>query len=80
MEKNLWNLTIIMVLIIPALFFDKTVTHVIIPDGEKSIAKYAFTGYDNLKSVVILDSVIYIESAAFATCKNLEEVILPTTS
>ena len=57
-------------------FFDKTVTHVTIPDGEDEIAKFAFAGYKNLKSVIIPDSVTWIGSAAFACCKNLMDITI----
>ena len=48
--------------------------HVVIPDGVKTIGKYAFSNC-HLKSVVIPDSVTEIKESAFACCSNLESVI-----
>lgn len=48
--------------------------HVVIPDGVKTIGKYAFSDC-HLKSVVIPDSVTEIRESAFACCSNLETVI-----
>lgn len=48
--------------------------HVVIPDGVKTIGKYAFSSC-HLKSVVIPDSVTEIRESAFACCSNLETVI-----
>ena len=48
--------------------------HVVIPDGVKTIGKYAFSNC-HLKSVVIPDSVTEIKESAFACCSNLESVV-----
>lgn len=48
--------------------------YVVIPDGVKTIGKYAFSNC-HLKSVVIPDSVTEIKESAFACCSNLESVI-----
>ena len=48
--------------------------HVVIPDGVKTIGKYAFANC-RLKSVVIPDSVTAIKTSAFSECKNLESVV-----
>lgn len=49
--------------------------HVIIPDGVKTIGKYAFANC-HVKSVIIPDSVTEISESAFSSCSNLETVIL----
>lgn len=48
--------------------------HVVIPDGVKTIGKYAFANC-RLKSVVIPDSVTEIRTSAFSGCKNLGSVV-----
>ena len=48
--------------------------HVVIPDGVKTIGKYAFANC-HLKSVAIPDSVTEIKESAFACCLNLESVV-----
>ena len=48
--------------------------HVIIPDGVKTIGKYAFANC-HVKSVIIPDSVTEISESAFSSCSNLETVI-----
>lgn len=50
-------------------------TNVVIPDGMRCIADYAFFGTD-VKSVVIPDGVYYIGSYAFADCKELKYLSL----
>ena len=47
--------------------------HVVIPDGVKTIGKYAFANC-RLKSVVIPDSVTEIKASAFSWCRRLESV------
>lgn len=48
--------------------------HVVIPDGVKTIGKYAFANC-HVKSVIIPDSVTEINESAFSSCSNLETVI-----
>lgn len=52
----------------------------IIPIGEKSIPKDAFSGAWHLKSVFIPASVTRIGPGAFYDCKNLETVVIPPDS
>ena len=48
---------------------------VIISDGIKYIAKYAFAGLKNLKEVVIPDSVTYISPLAFVGCTQYKSPV-----
>lgn len=48
----------------------------IIPDGVKSIRKYAFSSCRNIKSVTIPDSVTSIGSGAFENCQSLNSVTI----
>ncbi len=54
---------------------DKTVTHLVIPDGVTEIADYAFESC-KFESVVIPDSVVTIGKRAFYSYVNLQEVTL----
>lgn len=53
---------------------NKLVTDVTIPDGVKSIGKYAFYGYSSLKSISFPSSIRSIGEDAFYDCYSLEEV------
>lgn len=53
---------------------NKLVTDVTIPDGVKSIGKYAFYGYSSLKSISFPSSIRSIGKSAFDDCPNLDEV------
>lgn len=53
---------------------NKLVTDVTIPDGVKSIGKYAFCGYSSLKSISFPSSIRSIGEFAFCDCPNLDEV------
>lgn len=53
---------------------NKLVTDVTIPDGVKSIGKYAFYGYSSLKSISFPSSIRSIGEFAFSDCTNLDEV------
>lgn len=53
---------------------NKLVTDVTIPDGVKSIGKYAFYGYSSLKSISFPSSIRNIGESAFYDCCSLEEV------
>lgn len=53
---------------------NKLVTDVTIPDGVKSIGKYAFYGYSSLKSISFPSSIRSIGESAFDDCPNLDEV------
>lgn len=53
---------------------NKLVTDVTIPDGVKSIGKYAFYGYSSLKSISFPSSIRSIGESAFYFCNNLEKV------
>lgn len=53
---------------------NKLVTDVTIPDGVKSIGKYAFCGYSSLKSISFPSSIRSIGESAFYDCPNLDEV------
>ena len=58
-------------------FFDKSVEHVIVPFDVEIIPKFAFIGYENLKSVAICDDVKFIMSSAFFGCENLADIKIP---
>lgn len=49
----------------------------VIPDTITTIAKGAFSGCTNLKSIIIGNSVTSIESVAFAWCLGLESIQIP---
>lgn len=53
---------------------NKLVTDVTIPDGVKSIGKYAFYGYSSLKSISFPSSIRSIGEDAFYDCYSIEEV------
>ena len=53
---------------------NKLVTDVTIPDGVKSIGKYAFCGYSSLKSISFPSSIRSIGEGAFYDCPNLDKV------
>ena len=53
---------------------NKLVTDVTIPDGLKSIKKYAFCGYSSLKSISFPSSIRSIGECAFNDCPNLDKV------
>lgn len=53
---------------------NKLVTDVTIPDGVKSIGKYAFYGYSSLKSISFPSSIRSIGESAFDYCFNLDKV------
>ena len=53
---------------------NKLVTDVTIPDGVKSIGKYAFYEYSSLKSISFPSSIRSIGESAFYFCNNLEKV------
>ena len=43
----------------------------------KSIRNYEFYRFKNLKSIIIPDSVKWIEDGAFAYCENLTSIVIP---
>lgn len=49
----------------------------IIPDGIKTIEKYAFAHIEDIKELVIPESVSQIKASAFSHCTGLEKVVLP---
>ena len=49
--------------------------HVVVPDGVKTIGKYAFANC-HIKSLILPDSVTTIGAYAFEECKDLESVVL----
>lgn len=53
---------------------NKLVTDVTIPDGVKSIGKYAFCGYSSLKSISFPSSIRSIGASAFDDCYSLDKV------
>ena len=46
---------------------------------EQMVLKYVFYNCDNLKEIILPNSLIYIEEFAFAECKNLNKVVIPET-
>lgn len=61
-------------------FYDCGFSSIIIPDGVKKIDEYAFAKNDNLKSVVIPSSVIYIGASAFVFCPNISSFTCLSTN
>jgi len=68
----------------PSEIFDSDFTHlrhlenVVIPDGTKSIAMYAFYVCHNTRTIRIPNSVVYIGKGAFEDCTKLLSVNLPS--
>lgn len=58
---------------------NKLVTDVTIPDGVKSIGKYAFCGYSSLKSISFPSSIRSIGESAFSGCSNLKNISIPNS-
>lgn len=52
-------------------------TKITIPDGVKTIGKWAFFECTNLKEIIIPSSVISIDGCAFVECTSLKEIIIP---
>lgn len=50
-----------------------------IPEKCKIIGEYSFSNCDNIKSVIVPDSVTSIEGSVFKECPNLESIKLPDT-
>lgn len=55
----------------------EAVTELRIPDGVRSVGKYAFCGYPNLVSVTFSPDTEEIGEGAFYGCKTLSDVTLP---
>ena len=53
------------------------VTELKIPDGIKEIKNNAFTGCDNIESVVIPNSVTSIGDLAFSNCDSIKSIVIP---
>ena len=53
------------------------VTELKIPNGIKEIKNNAFTGCDNIKSVVIPNSVTSIGDLAFSNCDSIKSIVIP---
>lgn len=51
-------------------------TDVIVKDGTKAITKYAFSGYLDIESVTIPDTVVVIGESAFYSCTSLKTVTM----
>ena len=56
------------------LFYDKNITSVIIPEGIKTIGRFAFYNCTLIKTLELPDSLISIGASAFYSCKGLTEV------
>ena len=52
------------------------ITDLAIPDGVKSISRFAFYGCDGLKSVRIPDGILILEDSTFCDCKGLTSLTL----
>ena len=55
---------------------DKRIAFVV-PEGVKSIGRYAFAKCSNLKRVILSSTVETIEIGAFYDCRNLESIYMP---
>ena len=55
---------------------DELVTNIVIPYGVKQIPVYAFS-CNNIKSIIISDSVTSIGDSAFSGCSSLENITIP---
>lgn len=53
------------------------IENVVLPDGLKTIGKYAFYSCENLKEVAIPEGVEEIPKSAFFGCKQLSQLVLP---
>ncbi len=56
---------------------DSHITEVVIPEGVTSIARDAFRGCRELKTITIPESVTYIGFEAFVGCDNIEIATIP---
>lgn len=54
-------------------------TIVLVPNKAKIIGKYAFSNNDNIKKIIVSESVIQINSYAFCECSNLISVYIPAS-
>lgn len=48
-----------------------------VPDGTRSIGRYAFSNCENLTNIVLPDGLTAVENSAFYNCKSLTDVVLP---
>lgn len=57
----------------------EAIRDLVISDGITSIGDYAFTSYNNLKSVTFDNSVTSIGSSAFSSCSGLTSITIPNS-
>ena len=57
----------------------EVITDLLIPNGVKTIGKYAFNGCSSLSTVTIPNSVTSIGGYAFSYCRNLSSIIIPNS-
>ena len=60
-------------------FYDSEVTGIDIPGSVRSIGCYAFTGCENLRSVVIGEGCDTIYDDAFSGCVSLSDLVIPNS-
>ncbi len=56
---------------------DKSITHVVIPEGVATIGDRAFSWCESLQSIDIPDSVTTIGKKAFSACESLQSIDIP---
>ena len=58
---------------------DKSITHVVIPEGVTTIGDRAFSWCESLQSIDIPDSVTTIGKSAFSVCESLQSIDIPNS-
>lgn len=56
---------------------DPTLKKVIVPDGIEIINEYAFSYAENIEEILLPNSLLSIEDAAFVRCTSLKSIVIP---